>query len=314
MSARGLQCWRRVASWRSLQHFAFGTSDWTKPACFCTNAATRSVTGTDEKEVKTLSRWQKLKIARREAPPPKQRSNYQFDRKTLYSVADALQHVRASKWADFDETLEVVFRLNLDPRHAEQNIRGTAELPHGSGVPVKVAVFAFPGQMANEALKAGADLVGADDLIEQVATSKGKNLSGFAACVATPEIIPKMASSVGKILGPKGLMPNKKTGSVTGDPGEAVSKLKKGQVSFRVDRYGSVASRVGKLSFTDNQLTENLLSITRAVLAARPETVKKKYMLSVHTSSSMGPSAKLDPLLLSKLALDPSQLPPVGER
>lgn len=310
MKGWSLQRWRGLLSLRTLDHSGPGLRHFAAAAV----PPSAPAPSAENPEVKTLSRWQVLKAARRAAPPPKRRSTYTFDQRAEYSLADALTHVRASSWASFDETLEVVFRLNLDPRRAEQNIRGTAALPHGTGKPVKVAVFAFPGPLADGAREAGADLVGGEELIDQVARSKGSNLKGFAACVATPEIVPKMAAAVGRILGPKGMMPNKKTGSVTGQPGEAVEKLKRGQVGYRVDRFGSVAARVGKLSFEDGMLTENLLSVTRAIMAARPEVVKKKYMLSVHMSSSMGPSARLEPIALSKLALDPQHLPPSVER
>lgn len=261
---------------------------------------------------KPPSRWQKLREARRAAPPPKRRSTHEFDRTVAYGLGDALRHVRAAAWAEFDEAVELVFRLKLDPRRAEQNIRGVADLPHGSGRPVKVAVFAHPGPAADAARGAGAELVGGDDLVDAVLESRGKNLAGFAACLATPEIVPGMASKVGRILGPRGLMPSAKAGSVTGALAEAVAKLKKGQCSFRVDRFGNVHVRAGKLSFSDEQLAGNVLSLTRSVMAARPESVKKNYMLAVHVCSSMGPSAKLDAAALSRLALDPAQLPPLG--
>jgi large subunit ribosomal protein L1 len=260
---------------------------------------------------KPPSRWQKLKEERRKAPAPKHRSKHEFDRTAKYPLSEALAHVRSSSWAGFDETVELVFRLKLDPRRAEQNIRGIVPLPHGSGTEVKVAVFTHPGPAADEAREAGADLVGGEELVEEVAESRAKNLAGFAACLTTPEFVPRMASKVGRILGPKGLMPNAKTGSVTGALGEAVAKLKKGQCAFRVDRFGNVHLRAGKLSFSDPALIENILSLTRAILAARPEVVRKKYMLAVHLTSSMGPSAKVDPVSLTKFALDPSLLPPL---
>lgn len=268
--------------------------------------------GSDEKSTATStpSRWQLLKRARRSAPPPKRRSSYVFDRRETYALPEALSHVRASSWAAFDESVELVFRLNLDPRRAEQNIRGAAELPHGTGAVIRVAVFADEGDAAKQAREAGADLVGGDELVDAVFQSKGKNISDFSACVAVPEIMPRMAAKVGRILGPKGLMPNIKNGTVTGALAEAVAKLKKGQRAFRVDRFGNVHFVAGKLSFRDDQIIDNCASITRAIIAARPETVKKKYMLAVHLCSAMGPSAKVDIDLLTKYVLSPESLPP----
>jgi large subunit ribosomal protein L1 len=255
----------------------------------------------------SLSRWQLLKLARRAAPPPKRRSNYTFDRSSEYTLPAALAHVRASSWAAFDESLELVFRLNIDPRKVEQNLRGTADLPHGNGAAVRVAVFSHPGPDADAARDAGADIVGGEDLVDAVIETRGKNLADFKACLATPEILSTMAAKIGRILGPKGLMPSTKLGSVTGRLAEAVAKVKHGQCKYRADRDGNVHVVAGKLSFTDNCLVDNCLSLTRAIIAARPETVKRNYIKAVFMSSAMGPSAKIDTMSLTNLALNPNR-------
>lgn len=299
---------------RPLSSFRFATATHARAFAAASDAREATTASAGAEPPKAPSRWQTLKAERRAAPPAKRRSTYEFDKKASYPLPDALRHVRKSAWAGFDETLELVFRLRLDPRRAEQNIRGVAALPNGSGANVKVAVFTHPGAAAEEAREAGAELVGGEELVEAVAESRAKNLAGFAACLTTPEFVPNMAAKVGRILGPKGLMPSAKTGSVTGALADAVRSLKKGQCAFRVDRYGNVHLRAGKLSFSDSALIENMLSLTRAILAARPEVVKKNYMLGVHLSSSMGPSAKIESASLTKFALDPSLLPAVEGR
>jgi large subunit ribosomal protein L1 len=251
-----------------------------------------------------LSRWQLLKRARRAAPAPKRRSSHEFDRSLAYSLPAALAHVRASSWAHFDETVELVFRLNIDPRKAEQNLRGAADLPHGTGAPVRIAVFAHPGPAADDANEAGAELVGAEDLIDAVVHSRGKNLADFTACLATPEIVPTLAAKVGRILGPKGLMPSAKLGSVTGRLAEAIATLSRGQCKYRTDRNGNVHLVAGKLSFIDEKLIENCLSLTRAIVAARPESVRRKYIKAIYMSSAMGPSAMIDIDSITKTALN----------
>lgn len=250
---------------------------------------------------KKPSRWRLLKIARRQAPPPKRRSKYEFDRNVTYSLPDALQHVRKASWAHFDETLEVIFRLNLDPRKAEQNIRGMVHLPHGSGVYTRVAVFGYDDDVLDQARQAGADLVGNNEIVDEVVKTKGKCLSDFSVCVATPDILPLLSRRVGRILGPKGLMPNAKLGTITVHAPDCVKQLKKGFSAFRTDRAGNVRMRAGKLSFSDEMLTTNCLEIFRAILEARPETVKRKFMKKLHICSSMGPSVQIDLLLMMKM-------------
>jgi large subunit ribosomal protein L1 len=256
-----------------------------------------------EAAIKVPSRWRLLRAARKAAPPPKHRSEYKFDRSASYMLPTALEHVRSSSWAGFDETVELIFRLNIDPRKADQNIRGLIELPHGPGAPRPVAVFAYPGPAADEAVAAGADVVGVEDLTEQIVETKGKLLKGYAGCVATPEVMPILASKLGRILGPKGIMPNHKLGTVTGAVADAVRRLKHG-CTYRTDRNGNIHLVAGKLSFSDEHLIENCFALARGIIWARPETVKKKYFTAAYVSSTMGPSVTIDVKELTKLALE----------
>lgn len=239
------------------------------------------------------SRWQLLKRKRRLAPTPDNRTAYDFNRKLPVPLSVALSHVRAAAWAKFDESLELVFRLNIDPRQPSENVRGSLSLPHGTGRDAKVAVFA-DGLAAKEAREAGAELVGGQELVDQLKAVRAKTVKGFEACVAVPELLPMVAAGVGKVLGPKGLMPAKKDGTVGGDVGEIVRRLKKGQVKYRTDRAGNVHLIVGKLSFSDEMIEENVGAATRAIMEARPMTLKKKYMQKASVCSSMGPSVVLD--------------------
>jgi large subunit ribosomal protein L1 len=265
------------------------------------DSATRETDG--EAAIKVPSRWRLLRAARKAAPPPKHRSEYEFDRSAMYLLPTALEHMRASSWAAFDETVELIFRLNIDPRKAEQNIRGLIELPHGSGALRPVAVFAHPGPAADQAVAAGADVVGVEDLTAQIVETKGKLLKGYAGCVATPEVMPMLASKLGRILGPKGIMPNHKLGTVTGAVADAVRRLKRG-CTYRTDRSGNVHLVVGKLSFSDQYLIDNCFALTRGIMGARPETVRKKYFSAAYVCSAMGPSVKIDVKELTKLAVE----------
>mmetsp|Transcript_14773 Transcript_14773/g.30049 ORF Transcript_14773/g.30049 Transcript_14773/m.30049 type:complete len:306 (-) Transcript_14773:1485-2402(-) len=215
------------------------------------------------------------------------RSKYQFDGGREYTLDEALAHVRAASWADFDEAVDVVIRLNLDPRKADQNLRGVVDLPFGSGKLVRVAVFAR-GDKAKEALEAGAELVGAEDLIDLV--RKGE--LNFQRVVATPELMPLVAR-VGKILGPRGLMPNPKLGTVTLDVADAVQKMKAGQIQFRTDSYGNMHAAVGRISFPDQQLLDNLAAFTRKLMELKPEVIKRRYIVSSALSSTMGPGVRV---------------------
>lgn len=247
------------------------------------------------------SRWQLLKRKRRLAPTPENRTAYEYDRKLPVPLSTALSHVRAAAWAKFDESVELVFRLNVDPRQAPENVRGSLQLPHGTGREAKVAVFA-DGVAAKEAREAGAEIVGAQELVDQLKDDGGKTVKGFEACVAVTELLPMVAAGIGKVLGPKGLMPAKKDGTVGGDVGDIVRRLKKGQLKYRTDRAGNVHLIVGKLSFSDDMLEENVCAATRAIMEARPKTIRKKYLQKATVCSSMGPSVMLDLEKLVRLA------------
>lgn len=258
-----------------------------------TTATTTTTTTTEKKGTgRTPERWRQLRLERKSRPPPKHRSTYTFDRTIPYSLEEALSHVRKSSWANFDETLEVVYRLNVDPRRQEQMVRVMADLPHGIGRKVRVAVFA-DGEEADEAKAAGAEIVGGEELIDKVRETSGRVLEGFDACLALPEMMRPLAEKVGKMLGPRGLMPSAKTGTVTGDVAEMVGLVLKGRVWHKVDRTGNLHTRVGKLSFPDESLIDNVMVMTRAVMRAKPPVVKRKYVKSVHISSSMGPGVQL---------------------
>lgn len=249
------------------------------------------------------SRWQLLKRKRRAERTPANRTAYEFDRAAPAPPRAALAHVRAAAWAAFDESLELVVRLNVDPRRAAENVRGTVLLPHGSGRAARVAAFA-EGPDADAARAAGAERVGADDLVAEIAADRAKSLKGFHACVAVPELLPTVAARVGMLLGPKGLMPAKKDGTVGPDIAQIVTNLKNGLVKFRTDRAGNVHLIVGKLSFADHLLMDNVCAATAAIMDARPQTVKKKYIEKVFLCSSMGPSVKLDLVQLSRAVND----------
>jgi large subunit ribosomal protein L1 len=195
--------------------------------------------------------------------------------------------------AKFDETIEVAVNLGVDPRHADQMVRGVANLPNGSGRSARVAVFAR-GERAEEAKKAGADLVGAEDLVEQVQ----KGTIDFDRCIATPDMMP-LVGRLGKVLGPRGLMPNPKVGTVTNDVAEAIRNAKGGAVEFRVEKAGIVQAGVGKASFTQEALTENVRALLDAVSKAKPSGAKGTYMKRIALSSTQGPGVRIDPASLS---------------
>lgn len=199
-----------------------------------------------------------------------------------YSLNEAISLVKANAKAKFDETVELAVRLNVDPRKAEQNVRGVVSLPHGTGKTYRVAVFAR-GPKAEEALKAGADIVGAEDLMERI--QKGD--MPFERCVATPDMM-ALVGRVGKILGPKGLMPNPKLGTVTFDVGSAITAIKGGQVEYRAEKAGIVHVGVGKASFANEALLENITVLLDALNKARPAGVKGSYVRKMSLSSTMG--------------------------
>jgi large subunit ribosomal protein L1 len=212
-----------------------------------------------------------------------------IDRLKLYPLADAVRMVKDRAGAKFDETVEVAMNLGVDPRHADQMVRGVCNLPNGSGRTVRVAVFAR-GAKADEARAAGADIVGAEDLVETV---QGGTIE-FDRCVATPDMMP-LVGRLGKVLGPRGLMPNPKVGTVTMDVAGAVKGSKGGAVEFRVEKAGIVHGGVGKASFEDGKLVENIRAFADAVLKAKPSGAKGTYVERIAISSTMGPGVKVDP-------------------
>ncbi len=217
------------------------------------------------------------------------KANYEtFDRTIEHDVKDALKIVLDAKKVKFDETIEIALNLGVDPRHADQMVRGMVSLPKGTGKSVRVAVFA-KGDKADAAKAAGADVVGDDDLAEKVQNGE----IDFERCIATPDMMP-VVGKLGKILGPRGLMPNPKLGTVTQDVAEAVQAAKGGQVEFRVEKAGIIHAGVGKASFADGDLVENIRTLVDAVSKAKPSGAKGTYIKKVSVSSTMGPGLKLD--------------------
>jgi large subunit ribosomal protein L1 len=212
-----------------------------------------------------------------------------FDRDHLYPPAEALEMVKSFATKKFDETTEATFRLGVDPRKSDQMIRGTVSLPHGTGKAARVAVFAA-GEQAREAEAAGADAVGADDLIARVEGG----FMDFDVAIATPDLMP-LVGKLGRTLGPRGLMPNPKTGTVTNDIGKAVAEFKAGKVEYRTDRYGNVAVPIGKASFTPEQLVENYHAVLDEIMRSKPAASKGRYVKAASVSSTMGPGVRVDP-------------------
>jgi large subunit ribosomal protein L1 len=206
-----------------------------------------------------------------------------------YLPVEAIKTLKSFPDARFDETVEVAFRLGIDPRKADQMVRGTVSLPNGTGKSVRVAVFA-QGPKATEAKDAGADVVGGDDLVEQV-------LAGtidFEAAVATPDMMAAVGKA-GRVLGPRGLMPNPKTGTVTNDIAKAVSDIKGGKIEYKTDRTGNVHAIIGKKSFSEQQLLENYLTVVDEILRAKPSAAKGKYVKTLTVATTMGPGIAIDP-------------------
>jgi large subunit ribosomal protein L1 len=210
------------------------------------------------------------------------------DRSKAYDLADAIALLKQSARVKFDETLEVAMNLGVDPRHADQMVRGVVSLPHGTGKTLRVAVFAR-GDKAAEAEAAGADIVGAEDLMERI---QGGQID-FDRCIATPDMM-AIVGRLGKILGPRGLMPNPKVGTVTPDVSGAVRAAKAGQVEFRVEKAGIIHGGVGKISFAGDALAENVRAFVDAVIKAKPAGAKGTYLKKVSLSSSMGPGLRLN--------------------
>ena len=228
------------------------------------------------------------KIAKRVA-----KSREGVDVNKSYDLAEAVKMLKERATAKFDETIEVAMNLGVDPRHADQMVRGVVNLPNGTGRTVRVAVFAR-GAKAEEATKAGADVVGAEDLVETV--QKGE--INFDRCIATPDMMP-LVGRLGKVLGPRGMMPNPKVGTVTMDVASAVKASKGGAVEFRVEKAGIVHGGVGKASFELDKLVENVRAFADAVVKAKPAGAKGNYLKKVAVSSTMGPGLKVDPSSLT---------------
>lgn len=211
-----------------------------------------------------------------------------IDRTKFYDASEALKLVKDTSYTKFDSSVQVAYNLSVDPKQADQNIRGALVLPNGTGKTKKVIVFAT-GEQAKEAQAAGADEVGDDELVQKVKDG----YMDFDVVVATPQMMAKVGQ-LGRILGPRGLMPNPKTGTVTNDVTKAVSDVKAGQVNYRVDRQGIISVPIGKVSFSVEQLSENFKALNDAILRAKPATAKGNYMKSVSVHSTMGPGIKVD--------------------
>ena len=206
----------------------------------------------------------------------------------LYPLADALPLVQKVKFAKFDETIALSIRLGVDPKHADQMVRGTVVLPHGLGKSKSVLVIAGPDKQ-KEALEAGADIVGGEELVEKI----NAGWIDFDAVVATPDMM-RAVGKLGKVLGPRGLMPNPKTGTVTPNVAQAVKEIKAGKVEFRVDKTGIVHAPVGKISFSAENLVDNATALIDSIVRAKPAAAKGKYLKSITVSSTMGPGVRID--------------------
>jgi large subunit ribosomal protein L1 len=213
----------------------------------------------------------------------------QVDREELLTIPDALDKVKNLSTAKFDETVELAVRLGVDPRKAEQIVRGTISLPSGTGKTNRVAVFAS-GEAAQAARDAGADIVGDEDLVAKVAGG----FLDFDVAIATPDLMGRVGG-LGRVLGPRGLMPNPKTGTVTTDVAKAVTEFKGGRVEYRTDKIGNVQLRVGKVSFSRDALVTNVVAVLDELVRVKPSSAKGRYLLSVTVSSTMGPGVKIDP-------------------
>jgi large subunit ribosomal protein L1 len=212
-----------------------------------------------------------------------------IDKSKFYSPEEAVRLVKETAPANFDETVEVHIRLGIDPKQADQQVRGALNLPHGTGKSLRVIAFA-QGEKAKEAKEAGAEEVGGEDLAQRIQNG----WLDFDAVVATPDMM-KIVSKLGRILGPRGLMPNPKVGTVTNDIGKVVSELKKGRVEYRADKYGIIHVPVGKVSFDEKKLFENYIALMQEIVRAKPSTAKGRYLKSVTLTSTMGPGIRIDP-------------------
>ena len=217
------------------------------------------------------------------------------NREKMYGLEDAVALVKEAAWAKFDETLDMAIRLGVDPRHSDQLVRGAVVLPHGIGKSARVIVFA-KGEKEKEAKDAGADHVGAEDLADKIANG----WMDFDRVVATPDVM-AMVGKLGKILGPRGLMPNPKLGTVTFDVGKAVKEIKLGKVEYRVDKTAIIHVPVGKISFETRKLFENAAAVMESIIKAKPASSKGRYLKTITISSTMGPGVKVDPVLVGNM-------------
>ncbi len=213
-----------------------------------------------------------------------------YDQNQLHEPAEAMELVKSLSKRKFDETVEISFRLGIDPRKADQMLRGTVALPAGTGKTARIAVFAV-GDAARDAEAAGADVVGAEDLVKRI---QNENFLDFDVAIATPDMMAQVGR-LGRVLGPRGLMPNPKTGTVTTDVGHAVSEFKGGKVEYRTDRHGNLHVPIGKVSFPPDDLVTNFAAVLDEVHRAKPASAKGRYIRSITTSSTMGPGVKINP-------------------
>ena len=223
-------------------------------------------------------------------------SRGKVDRETRYTFVEGLEKALAAKYAKFDETVDVAVRLGVDPRHADQMVRGTVVLPNGTGKEVKVLVFA-KGEKEKEAQDAGADFVGAEDLAEKIQGG----WTDFDRAIATPDMM-AVVGKLGRVLGPRGLMPNTKSGTVTFDLAKAVKEIKGGKIEFRVDKGGVVHAPIGKKSFGADKIRENMNSLLETLLRLKPTSAKGTYIKGISIATTMGPGLKLDPAEVKALA------------
>ena len=223
------------------------------------------------------------------------KSLQKVNREKMYGLEDAVALAKEAAWAKFDETLDMAIRLGVDPRHSDQLVRGAVVLPHGIGKSARVIVFA-KGEKEKEAKDAGADHVGAEDLADKIANGWME----FDRVVATPDVM-AMVGKLGKILGPRGLMPNPKLGTVTFDVGKAVKEIKLGKVEYRVDKTAIIHVHVGKISFDGRKLFENAAAVMESIIKAKPASSKGRYLKTITISSTMGPGIKIDPVLVANM-------------